>query len=149
MAAGMEMQGLKPRGGANRHLEHSDVRETIGSHVGSQPIDHRWSGLNGNNAASWSDLLSTHGCEYASISSDVDEDVSRIEAIKDLPESIVAGTEAANEYPALSAVVIQMAPKAHALDANLVGNAGHCAQRDLAQFAAQDAFSDCPGKSVH
>src|SRR5262245_11395992 len=98
MAAGMEMQGLKSRGRANRHLEHGVVREAIGSHVGSQPFDHRWDGLNSNNAAAWSDLLSTQGCEYACIRSDIDEDVSRLEAIKYLPESIAAGAESANEY---------------------------------------------------
>src|SRR5262249_12234981 len=128
---------------------HSNVRETIGSHVGSQPVDHLWNRLNGNNAAPWSDLLSAQGCEYPSIRSDINEDVSRLEAKKHLPDSIVGGAEAANECSVLRVVITQMAPKAHALDGDLVGNAGNGAQRDLAQLAAQDAFSDCPGESVH
>jgi hypothetical protein len=66
-----------------------------------------------------------------------------------LPESIVASAEAANEYSVLRVVVTQMAPKAHTLDANLVGNPGLGAQRDLAQLAAQNAFSGCPGESFH
>jgi hypothetical protein len=41
-----------------------------------------WGGLKGNNATSWSDLLSAHGCKYASVRSDVEEDVFWLEAIK-------------------------------------------------------------------
>src|SRR5262245_9983533 len=140
------MQGGEPYLFPDSCGKDRDVGKAVSGDIESESLNHCRHRLNGNHPPCRSDPLGCKAREDATIGTDIDKDIARLDILHDTHEADFGCLEASDENIALRGVVAEVTAQLDALNLDIEPDPGQRSFGQASECTTQHALANCPAK---